>query len=111
MFILRLANEKTEKNLIINMKAGVKEPFLIVILSERRCDMMHIVRMIAYALVITGAIVWGIVGFFNYNIVAALFGDATLLSRIVYSLVGISGITLLATSGFEECYCGSDSCS
>ncbi len=105
MFILRLANEKTEKNLIINMKAGVKEPFLIVILSERRCNMMHIVRMIAYALVITGAIVWGIVGFFNYNIVAALFGDATLLSRIVYSLVGISGITLLATSGFEECYC------
>ena len=67
--------------------------------------MMHIVRMIAYSLVITGAIVWGIVGFFNYNIVAALFGDATLLSRIVYSLVGISAITLLATSEFEECYC------
>ena len=66
---------------------------------------MHILRMIAYALVITGAIVWGIVGFFNYNIVAALFGDATLLSRIIYSLVGISGIVLLATSEFEECYC------
>ena len=67
--------------------------------------MIHIVRMMAYALVITGAIVGGIVGFFNYNIVAALFGDATVLSRIVYSLVGIAGITLLATSGFEECYC------
>ena len=66
---------------------------------------MHIVRTIAYALVITGAIVWGIVGFFNYNIVAALFGDATLMSRIVYALVGISGITLLATNEFEECYC------
>ena len=67
--------------------------------------MMQIIRLIAYALVITGAIVWGIVGFFNYNIVSALFGDATLLSRMVYSLVGIAGITLLATSGFEECYC------
>lgn len=67
--------------------------------------MMHIIRIVAYALVITGAIVWGIVGFFNYNIVAGLFGDATLLSRFVYSLVGIAGITLLATSGFEECYC------
>jgi len=67
--------------------------------------MMHIVRMIAYALVITGAIVWGIVGFFNYNIVGALFGDASLLARIVYSLVGIAGITMLATSEFEECYC------
>ena len=66
---------------------------------------MHILRMIAYALVITGAIVWGIVGFFNYNIVAALFGDATLMSRIVYSLVGISGIVLLATTENEACFC------
>ena len=66
---------------------------------------MHVTKMIAYALVITGAIVWGIVGFFNYNIVAALFGDGTLMSRIVYSLVGISGIFLLATVDNEVCYC------
>ena len=67
---------------------------------------MHIMRIIAFALVITGALVWGLVGFFNYNPVAAIFGDATLLSRIVYSLVGISGITLLAASrDEEECYC------
>ena len=66
---------------------------------------MNIMKMIAYSLVITGAIVWGLVGFFNYNIVAAIFGDATLLSRIVYSLVGISGIVLLATTGHEECFC------
>ena len=67
--------------------------------------MMHILRIVSYALVITGAIVWGIVGFFNFNIVGALFGDASILARIVYSLVGIAGVTLLATSGFEECYC------
>lgn len=66
---------------------------------------MHIARMIAYALVITGAIVWGVVGFFNYNIVAALFGDGSLMSRIVYSLVGISGIFLLATTENEACFC------
>ena len=68
---------------------------------------MHILRMAAYALVITVAIVWWIVGFFKYNIVSALFGDASLLSRLVYSLVGISGIVLLATSEFEEagCFC------
>lgn len=66
---------------------------------------MHILRLIAYALVITGAIVWGLVGFFNYNIVSALFGDATILSRIIYSLVGISGVVMLAMSGHEECYC------
>ncbi len=66
---------------------------------------MHILRIMAYALVITGAIVWGLVGFFNYNLVSAIFGDMTVLSRIVYSLVGISGIFLLATTEYEECYC------
>ena len=67
---------------------------------------MHILRMISYALVITGAIVWGMVGFFNYNLVGAIFGgDASILARIVYSLVGLSGIVLLATSGHEECFC------
>ena len=66
---------------------------------------MNILRMIAYALVITGAIVWGIVGFFDYNIVAAMFGDQTVLSRIIYALVGIAGVTMLATSGHQECFC------
>ena len=66
---------------------------------------MHIMRTLAYALVITGALVWGLVGFFNYNIVASIFGDASILSRIIYSLVGISGIVLLATTEREECYC------
>ena len=66
---------------------------------------MHIMRTIAYALVMIGALVWGIVGFFNYNIVAALFGDATILSRIVYSLVGLSAVFLIATTDNEECYC------
>lgn len=67
--------------------------------------MMHVLRMIAYALVITGAIVWGIVGFLGYNIVSAIFGDMTILSRIVYSLVGISAVVLLVTHQEEECYC------
>ena len=66
---------------------------------------MNILRMIAYALVITGALVWGIVGFFDYNIVAAMFGDQTVLSRIIYSLVGISGVVMLALSGHQECFC------
>jgi len=66
---------------------------------------MNILRTIAYALVITGAIVWGLVGFFDYNIVSAMFGDSTLLSRIIYSLVGISAIVMLAVPERERCYC------
>ena len=66
---------------------------------------MNILKTIAYALVITGASVWGLVGFFDYNIISAMFGDATVLSRIIYSLVGLGGIVMLATAGGEECYC------
>lgn len=66
---------------------------------------MNILRMIAFALVITGALVWGLVGLFDYNIVSAIFGEGSILARIVYSLVGISGVIMLATTQHEECFC------
>jgi uncharacterized membrane protein YuzA (DUF378 family) len=66
---------------------------------------MNILRGIAFVLVMVGAIAWGILGIFNVNIVAALFGDATILTRIVYALVGISAIVLLATHQYDECLC------
>jgi len=40
---------------------------------------------------IIGAIVWGIIGIFDYNIVEAIFGD-TMLPRIIYTIVGIAGL-------------------
>lgn len=49
--------------------------------------------IIALVLVIIGAINWGSAGLFGFDIVAALFGGQTaLMSRIIYSLVGLSGI-------------------
>lgn len=53
---------------------------------------MKIIDKIALILIIIGAINWGLIGLFNFNLVAAIFGDMTLLSRIIYSLVGISGL-------------------
>ena len=44
---------------------------------------------------IVGALNWGLIGLFNFNLVAFLFGSMTLLSRIVYGLVGLSGIYLI----------------
>jgi len=58
---------------------------------------MFIVKVIAYILVIIGAVNWGLIGFFNLDLVRMIFGDMSLLSRIVYSLVGLSGILLLFT--------------
>ena len=47
---------------------------------------------IALTLVIVGALNWLLIGLFNFDLVATLFGTMSILSRIVYSLVGISGI-------------------
>ena len=58
-------------------------------------------------LVIIGAINWGLIGFFDINLVALLFGSMSWLSRIVYALVGLCGLYLLnfyslvATEGQE----------
>ena len=58
---------------------------------------MHILRIIAYILVIIGAINWGLVGFFNFDLVAAIFGEMSFITRIIYDLVGISALILLFT--------------
>lgn len=48
---------------------------------------------------IIGAINWGLIGFFNIDLVALLFGEMTLVSRIIYSLVGLSGLYLVSLYG------------
>lgn len=53
---------------------------------------MKIIDKIALILIIIGAINWGLIGLFRFNLVELIFGDMTLLARIVYSLVGISGL-------------------
>jgi uncharacterized membrane protein YuzA (DUF378 family) len=53
----------------------------------------------ALILVIVGAVNWGLVGLFQFDLVAALFGgQAAALSRVVYGLVGLAGVVLAATS-------------
>ncbi|MEG6584207.1 DUF378 domain-containing protein [Dendrosporobacter sp. 1207_IL3150] len=47
---------------------------------------------IALLLVIIGALNWLLVGLFNFDLVAAIFGHNSFLSRAVYSLVGLAGI-------------------
>ena len=53
---------------------------------------MKVIDKIALALIIIGAINWGLIAVFNFNLVAAIFGDMTLLARIIYGLVGLSGL-------------------
>ncbi|MBQ9659498.1 MAG: DUF378 domain-containing protein [Clostridia bacterium] len=53
---------------------------------------MKIIDKIALVLIIIGAVNWGLIGLFKFDLVATLFGQMSVLSRIVYTLVGISGL-------------------
>ena len=60
--------------------------------SKKEDNYMNTLYKIALALGIIGCINWGLVGFFNFNLVDTIFGEMSMLSRIIYALVGISGI-------------------
>lgn len=51
---------------------------------------------LTFALVIVGALNWGLIGLFNFNLVTAIFGSLASIERIVYILVGLSGVYLIA---------------
>lgn len=53
---------------------------------------MNIVQKSALTLTIIGALNWGLIGLFNYNLVDSLFGVNSFLSMIIYILVGLAGI-------------------
>lgn len=48
--------------------------------------------ILSLILVIVGAINWGLIGFFNFDLVSALFGNMSMITRIIFSVVGIAGI-------------------
>lgn len=53
--------------------------------------------LLAFVLVVVGAVNWGLVGLAQFDLVATLFGgSASALSRVVYSLVGVAGLLLVA---------------
>lgn len=60
---------------------------------------MKALDYIVLVLVIVGAINWGLVGFFGLDLVAFLFGSMSILSRIIYAVIGICGLYAIS-------YCG-----
>lgn len=55
--------------------------------------------IIALILVIIGGLNWGLVGLFNFNLVEAIFGSLTLLTRIIYVIVGLAALYLIFIYG------------
>ncbi len=48
---------------------------------------------------VIGAVNWGLIGFFDLNLVSLLFGSMSWISRIIYGLVGLCGLYLLSFYG------------
>ena len=60
---------------------------------------MKTIDYIALTLVIIGAINWGLIGFFGFDLVAFICGTMSILSRIIYAVVGICGLYAISFCG------------
>lgn len=54
--------------------------------------MFYYVLQVCKALIVIGALNWGLVGFFGFDLVEAIFGRKSVLSRVVYALVGLAAL-------------------
>ena len=60
---------------------------------------MKTLDYIILVLIIVGAVNWGLIGFFDFNLVSGIFGDATAFTRVIYALVGLSGLYMISLYG------------
>lgn len=60
---------------------------------------MKLLNYIALTIAIVGAVNWGLIGLFNFDLVAFIFGEMSWLSKVVYTLVGLAGIYLITFYG------------
>lgn len=67
---------------------------------------MKMLHMAAFLLTVVGALNWGLVGLFNFNLVTALLGSVPTVEKIVYVLVGLSAVYLLVTHRADCKVCG-----
>ena len=56
---------------------------------------MKTIGIIAYVIAIIGALNWLLVGIFSFDLVAFIFGAGAMVTRIIYSLVGIAGVWMI----------------
>ncbi len=65
---------------------------------------MRFLDGLALILVVIGAVNWGLIGFFGFDLVAILFGTMSSLTKIIYALVGIAGLYSLSFFGRDRDY-------
>lgn len=62
----------------------------------------NLIDWIAFILVIIGGLNWGLIGIFDFDVVAAIFGMKTMAAKVVYTLVGISALYELVVAFVRE---------
>ena len=67
---------------------------------------MKVLHMVTFLLVVVGALNWGLVALFNFNLVMTLFGSWPMVEKLVYVLVGVSAVYLFATHKNDCKLCG-----
>jgi uncharacterized protein len=55
----------------------------------------NVLDWLSFVLVVVGGLNWGLIGLLDFNLVSMIFGDMSMLSRIVYDLVGLSAIYMI----------------
>lgn len=63
---------------------------------------MKILDTLALILIIVGAVNWGLIGFFQFDLISTLFGTMTVFSRIIYGVVGLCGLYSLSFFAKEQ---------
>lgn len=72
---------------------------LIIFMMKDMCG----VHKVAWVLVIVGALNWLLVGVFSWDLVANIFGMGSIIARIIYILVGLSGVAMLGMGSCKMC--------
>ena len=63
---------------------------------------MSALNWLVFALVVIGGLNWGLVGFFSFDLVATIFGDMSIVSRVIYALVGLAALYKLFAVFMKE---------
>ena len=61
-------------------------------------DKMNTLDWIAYVLVIVGGLNWGLIGLLNFDLIGVIFGLMGIISRIIFTLVGVAAVYLIVSS-------------
>lgn len=71
---------------------------------------MNIFKWVTYSLVLLGALNWGLIGAFDFDLVSFLFGNMSTVTRIIYSIIGLSAIGYLVFSLRDNVECSHYNC-